>query len=65
MNTVIKIEDHEIVIGPNGGQFYKGRQIIDVKELPDGSFEMYYCDKDRKPLPDSPKIICGPLPLME
>lgn len=54
----IVIHHCEIDFGPGLIQLYKGKPVIDVDELPDGSFVMYYCDKNEVPLPDSPKIIC-------
>ena len=57
---VIEVEDYEIKIGRGGIQLYKGKPVIDVKELPGGRFEMRYCDENEVPLPDSPKIICSP-----
>ena len=56
---VIEVNYYEIKTGPGCIQLYKGKQVIDVKELPDGSFEMRYCDEKEVPLPGSPKIICG------
>ena len=56
---IIEVEDYEIKIGLGGIQLYKGKPVIDVKELPGGRFEMRYCDENEVPLPNSPKIICG------
>ena len=56
---VIEVNYYEIETGPDCIQLYKGKQVIDVKELSGGRFEMRYCDKNEVPLPDSPKIICG------
>ena len=61
---VIEVEDYEIKTGPGCVQLYKGKPVIDVKELPGGRFEMRYCDENEVPLPDSPKIICLP-PIIE
>ncbi len=65
MKPEIKVEWHEIEIGSGGLQYYHGKPVVDVKELPNGGYEMFYCDLNENPLPDSPKIICGPPPFME
>ena len=57
---VIEVNYYEIETGPGCIQLYNGKQVIDVKELPGGRFEMRYCDENEVPLPDSPKIICSP-----
>ena len=56
---VIEVNYYEIKTGPGCIQLYNGKPVIDVKELPDGRFEMRYCDEKEVPLPGSPKIICG------
>lgn len=56
---VIEVNYYEIKTGPGCIQLYNGKQVIDVKELSGGRFEMRYCDEKEIPLPGSPKIICG------
>ena len=57
---VIRIEDVELK-GSSQGLLYQGRLVIDVERLPDGSDIMCFCDENKNPLPDSPKIICAPV----
>lgn len=65
MKTQINVGWDDVVLGPDCIQYYQGKPVVEGDELPDGSIEMYYCDKNNNPLPDSPKIICGPPPFME
>lgn len=57
---IIYIDDNEC--GFAGGELwkYRGQYLAFVRELPDGSDEMAYCDENGNILPDSPRVISIP-----
>lgn len=56
----IYIDDNECGWVKNDLWIYRGQYLAFVKELPDGSDEMAYCDENENILPDSPRVISIP-----
>ena len=58
----IYIDDNECAWINIGLWKYRGQYLAFVKELPDGSDEMAYCDENGNIMPDSPRVISIPGP---
>lgn len=59
-NNTVTIRDREVGWIRDEIWSYRGKFLVEIECLPDGSDEMRFCDENGNVFPDSPVVICLP-----